>query len=90
MYPIIYPGYSQDMDSKEFKELKKNGYDTDKYKSDATSNDDGTLSGKLADEMYPYYVELVKTYGWNDYDSIYKITLQSLLKHARRFSATII
>lgn len=60
MYPIIYPGYSQDMDSKEFKELKKNGYDTDKYKSDATSNDDGTLSGKLADEMYPYYVELVK------------------------------
>ena len=72
MYPIIYPGYSQDMDSKEFKELKKNGYDTDKYKSDATSNDDGTLSGKLADEMYPYYVELVKTYGWNDYDSIYK------------------
>lgn len=23
MYPIIYPGYSQDMDSKEFKELKR-------------------------------------------------------------------
>lgn len=23
MYPIIYPGYSKDMDSKEFKELKK-------------------------------------------------------------------
>ncbi len=73
MYPLIYPEYEVGMDSKVFKKMQKdkNGYNNDKYKSDATENDDGTLAGRLADAMYPYYVELVKTYGWDDYDSIY-------------------
>lgn len=73
MYPLIYPEYEVGMDSKVFKQMQKDkdGYNNDKYKSDATENDDGTLAGQLADAMYPYYVELVKTYGWDDYDSIY-------------------
>lgn len=74
MYPLIYPDYEVGMDSKEFKKIQKEkkGYDNEKYQSEATLNDDGTLAGKLADTMYPYYVELIKTYGWDDYDSIYK------------------
>jgi len=71
IYPIVYPGYEAGMDSKAFKELKKSGFDTDKHKSDATINDDGSLSGKLAEEMYPYYVQLIKEYGWDNYDAIY-------------------
>ena len=71
MYPLIYPGYEPGMSDDEFDAIKENGYDTDQYMSEATENDDGTLAGELADAMYPYYVELVNTYGWDDYDSIY-------------------
>lgn len=72
MYPLIYPGYEPGMSDEEFDAIKDNGYNSDKYKSDATANDDGTLAGEVADIMYPYYVELIKTYGWDDYDSIYR------------------
>lgn len=75
MYPLIYPGYEpgMDLDDKANKEIKDNGFNNkDKYASDATLNDDGTLAGRLADAMYPVYVELIRTYGWDDYDSIYK------------------
>lgn len=71
MYPIIYPGYEAGMDDDAFDELKKNGYDTDEHKSDTTKNDDGSLAGQLADTMYPYYAELVETYGWDNYDAIF-------------------
>lgn len=71
IYPIVYPGYEPGMDDKAFKELKKNGFDTDEHKSDATANDDGSLSGKLSEAMYPYYVQLVKEYGWDNYDAVY-------------------
>lgn len=71
IYPIVYPGYEAGMDDKAFKELKKNGFDTDKHKSDATVNDDGSLSGRLSETMYPYYVQLVKEYGWDNYDAVY-------------------
>lgn len=83
MYPLIYPGYEVGMDSKEFKELKKNGYDNEKYQSETTLNDDGTLAGKLAEAMYPYYVELIKTYGWDDYDSIYKNYFSRLVEERK-------
>ena len=83
MYPIIYPGYSKDMDSKEFKELKKSGLDTDSHKSETTLNDDGTLSGVLAEHMYPYYIELIKTYGWDDYDAIYTNYFNKLVEERK-------
>ncbi len=72
MYPLIYPGYEAGMSDDEFDAIKDNGYNNEKYQSDATINDDGTLAGQVADRMYPYYVELIKTYGWDDYDAIYK------------------
>lgn len=71
MYQVIYPGYEYGMDSKAFDELKKNGLNTDEHKSDATINDDGSLAGKVAETMYPYYVELINQYGWDDYDAVY-------------------
>lgn len=71
MYPLIYPGYEIGMSDEEFEAIEENGYNTDQYKSDATANDDGSLAGQLADTMYPYYVELIKTYGWDDYDAVY-------------------
>lgn len=83
MYPIIYPGYSKDMDSKEFKELKKSGLDTDSHKSETTLNDDGTLSGVLAEHMYPYYIELIKTYGWDDYEAIYTNYFNKLVEERK-------
>lgn len=72
MYPLIYPEYEVGMSDDEFDAIKNNGYNNEKYQSDATVNDDGTLAGQVADRMYPYYVELIKTYGWDDYDDIYK------------------
>lgn len=85
MYPLIYPDYEVGMDSKEFKKIQKEkkGYDNEKYQSEATLNDDGTLAGKLANTMYPYYVELIKTYGWDDYDSIYKNYFSRLVQERK-------
>lgn len=85
MYPLIYPDYEVGMDSKEFKKIQKEkkGYNNEKYQSEATLNDDGTLAGKLADTMYPYYVELIKTYGWDDYDSIYKNYFSRLVQERK-------
>lgn len=71
IYPIVYPGYSSDLSKDEKKQIKENGFDKDTHKSDATLNDDGTLSGKLNDTMYPYYVELLEQYGWDDYDAVF-------------------
>lgn len=71
MYPLIYPGYEAGMDGDAFDALKENGYDTDAHKSDTTLKDNGTLAGQLADRMYPYYVELMKTYSWDNYDAVY-------------------
>lgn len=83
MYPLIYPGYEPGMSDDEFKAIKENGYDNEKYQSDTTLNDDGTLAGQLADTMYPYYVELVKTYGWDDYDSIYRNYFSRLVQERK-------
>lgn len=83
MYPLIYPGYEPGMSDDEFKAIKENGYDNEKYQSETTLNDDGSLAGQLADTMYPYYVELVKTYGWDDYDSIYKNYFSRLVQERK-------
>lgn len=71
MYPVIYPGYTAGMDKDAFKELQENGFDTDAHKSDATKNDDGKLAGEVADKMYDYYAELMRTVGWDDYATVY-------------------
>ncbi len=66
MYPLIYQGYEPGMDTGDFE-----GYNDSQYESDMTANDDGTLAGQVADEMLPYYSELMDEYGWDDYDSVF-------------------
>lgn len=83
MYPLIYPGYEVGMDDKAFDAIKGNGFDTDAHKSDATANDDGSLAGQLSEKMYPYYVELMKTYGWDDYDTVYKSYFAKLVEERK-------
>lgn len=83
MYPLIYPGYEIGMEDDAFKAIKENGFDTDSHKSDATVNDDGTLAGQLSDTMYPYYVELMKTYGWDDYDAVYTSYFSRLIEERK-------
>lgn len=78
MYPLIYPGY--EIGGEITDEMKKNALSADSHKSDATKNDDGSLAGKLADAMYPYYTELINQYGWDDYDSIYKNYFNKLIE----------
>ena len=81
MYPVIYPGYEAGMDSDKFKELKKNGFDTDEHKSDATKNDDGSLAGEVANKMYDYYVELIESSNsWDDYSKIYTSYFNKLVE----------
>lgn len=83
MYKLIYPGYEPEMSDDEFDELKKNGLDTDSHKSEKTIDDDGTLAGQLSDAMYPYYVELIKTYGWDNYDAVYNNYFEKLIEERK-------
>ncbi len=78
IYPMIYPNYNPG--DKVTDEMKKNGLSADERKSDTTINDDGTLAGRLADEMYPVYEELMKNGGWDDYDTVYKTYFSKLLE----------
>ena len=68
MYPVIYKdaGYRPGDDTKNLK-----GLNDDSYKSDKTKNDDGTLTGQVTKAMYPYYVELLSQYGWDDADAMF-------------------
>ena len=56
-----------------------NDYSDHSFKGEKTLSDDGTLSGKLINEMYPVYGELLNTYGWDDYDSIFTKYIEKLL-----------
>lgn len=56
------------------------GYNDESYLGDKTNADDGTLNGQLIDAMYPYYEELVNTYGWDNYDAIYTNYLDKLIE----------
>ena len=78
MYPLISKDYTPGADIK-----KLDGLHKDSHKSEATINDDGSLAGKLADTMYPYYVELIDTVGWDDYNSFFKIYF-SILTEQRK------
>ncbi len=55
------------------------GYNDESFMGEKALSDDGTLMGCLITEMYPVYEELVHTYGWDDYNSIYTEYLQSLI-----------
>lgn len=77
MYPVIYrdaEGYAVggDLDG-------LTGYNDDSFKGEKTLNDDGSLNGKLIDEMYPVYVSLVEN-GWDDYDRIYTEYFKALVE----------
>ncbi len=67
MYPIIYKeaGYKPGDKTKDLK-----GLNDESYMGDKSKNDDGSLQGKVIDEMYDYYVELAED-GWDDYDTIF-------------------
>ena len=78
MYPVIYaecdykPG--DDRDS-----LK--GFNDDSFKGEKTLNDNGTLSGKVIDTMYDYYVSLMEKYsGWDNYDAVFTDYFKELVK----------
>ncbi len=80
IYPVIYPGYSSDLDKDAMKEVKANGLDTDEHKSDATLNDDGTLAGQVTDAMFAYYVELMQTVTWDNYDAFFTNYMAKLVE----------
>lgn len=67
MYPIIYKeaGYKPGDKTKDLK-----GFNDESYMSEKSKNDDGSLQGKVIDEMYGYYAALVEN-GWDDYDEIF-------------------
>lgn len=67
IYPVIY----RDANYKVGADLDKlKGFNDESYKGEKTQNDDGSLQGKVIDEMYAYYVELAEN-GWDDYDTIF-------------------
>ncbi len=77
MYPVIYrdtDGYAigGDLDGLV-------GYNDESTKGEKTLNDDGSLNGKLIDEMYPVYVSLIAK-GWDDYDKIYTEYFKALVE----------
>lgn len=78
MYPIIYPDYTPG--DKVTDEMKENGLSADSRKSDTTIKDDGSLVGKVAETMYPVYVELMKNGGWDDYDTVYTTYFNKLIE----------
>ena len=75
MYPLIFTDYTPGANTKGL-----SGLNSDAHKSDATKNDDGTLAGHLADEMFPYYVELMNQYGWDNYDAVYTKYFNKLIE----------
>lgn len=78
IYPLIYPDYTPG--DKVTDEMKENGLSADSRKSDTTINDDGSLAGKVAEAMYPVYVELMKNGGWDDYDTVYTTYFNKLIE----------
>lgn len=78
IYPVIYressytPGDNRD-------NLK--GYNDDSFKSEKTLNDDGSLSGKVIEAMYPYYESLIEELGgWDNYDTFFTKYFEELCR----------
>lgn len=68
IYPVIYKdaGYKPGDNIEDLK-----GLNDEANKSDATLNDDGALAGKVIDAMYPFFVQLMDTYGWDNYNEVF-------------------
>lgn len=77
MYPVIYRDTEGYVVGGDLDDLK--GYDDESFKGEKTLNDDGSLNGKLIDEMYPVYVSLVAN-GWDNYDKIYTEYFNALVE----------
>ena len=78
MYPVIYAecGYKPGDDRNALK-----GFNDDSFKGEKTLNDDGTLSGKVIETMYDYYVSLMEKYnGWDNYDAVFTDYFNELCK----------
>lgn len=78
MYPVIYAesGYKPGDDINALK-----GFNDDSFKGEKTLNDDGTLSGKVIETMYDYYVSLMEKYnGWDNYDAVFTDYFNELCK----------
>ena len=69
MYPIIYgeSHYQSGMDTHNLK-----GLNDKSYMGEKTKNDDGTLTQKLSDRMFPYDMQLItELNGWDKYNTFY-------------------
>ncbi len=78
MYPVIYAqsGYTPGDNTDGLK-----GLNDEALMSDKTKNDNGTLSGKVIDTMYPYYVQLItELNGWDNYDEFFTKYFAKLVK----------
>lgn len=78
MYPIIYgeSHYQSGMDTHNLK-----GLNDKSYMGEKTKNDDGTLTKKLSDRMFPYYMQLMtELNGWDKYNTFYIKYFAKLLK----------
>lgn len=53
---------------------------SDAFKGEKTLNDDGSLQGKLINEMYYYYEQLIDENGWDDYDLIFTSYFDKLVE----------
>lgn len=75
MYPIIYreTNYKPGDNTKELK-----GFNDKSYMSEKTENDDGSLQGKVIDQMYDYYVLLTEN-GWDNYGEIFTKYFEKLV-----------
>lgn len=62
-----------------YRDSQEVGYNDESFKGENSLNDDGSLTGQVIEKMYPLYEELVKKYGWDDYDSIYTLYLEELI-----------
>ncbi|MBO5495393.1 MAG: hypothetical protein J5964_06720 [Eubacterium sp.] len=49
-----------------------------KQREFASTDEEAEIKNPLYDEMYRYYVELITTYGWDDYDSIFSNYFEKL------------
>lgn len=82
MYPVIYRDteYKTGDDRGSFK-----GYNDEEYIGEKTANDDGSLSGEFIAEMYKVYELLVGTYGWDNYDNIFRAYFNALVTLRHQF-----
>lgn len=68
MYPVIYreAGYTPEKGTDGLK-----GFNDESFMGEKTLNDDGSLAGKVIEEMYPCYQQLILENGWDKYDTVF-------------------